>query len=430
MNTQYAGRFKINSVTLLTNSGYKMDLSKITVKIKIEESILKDSISGEITFVETTDFTNAASMIGQERLFISLGTPLNQNRIDKEALIDFNNQPLYVYKMMNIGVGVNKSVNGVKLFFVSDNAFKNLRTRVSKSYKGNCSSVVERILKEQLKTKSDIEVEESSNNIHMVSPNIRPYQMIDIISRRSLNKDSNCSHLFYETTKGLRFNSIDSMFERDVDFAYSEGEPDPIFFNDYIDQIKIFEEIETLNIIDHRNVMDSFKEGYFSSTLLLHNIYDKKVEERKIKFADTNATSMPYSLSKDEEENDLTQYDNSLVYSQLFNSGKSVGAEGDLHLNNFLNRRNKMLHLQRSFMIGMTVKGFSYLEPGMKLLISTRKKSDVVKDNTNDFYDGEYILSSITHEFMFDKMSYTMNLGCYKIGLNKDLPSININDFS
>lgn len=78
----------------------------------------------------------------------------------------------------------------------------------------------------------------------------------------------------------------------------------------------------------------------------------------------------------------------------------------------------------------MTVKGFSYLEPGMKLLISTRKKSDVVKNNTNDFYDGEYILSSITHEFMFDKMSYTMNLGCYKIGLNKDLPSININDFS
>ena len=159
MNTQYAGRFKINSVTLLTNSGYTMDLSKITTKIRIEESIFEESIYGDITFVETTDFTNAASMIGQERLFLSIGTPLNQNRIDKEALIDFDNQPLYVYKMVNIGVGVNKSVNGVRLSFVSDNTFKNLRTRVSKSYKGNCSSVVERILKEQLKTKSDVEIE-------------------------------------------------------------------------------------------------------------------------------------------------------------------------------------------------------------------------------------------------------------------------------
>lgn len=429
MKDGYAGRFKLNTLNLVTTSGFVMDLSKITINIKIKESIFDNTLHGELDLIETTDLITHGPIIGQERLYLSLGTPLSDSRVDKEALIEYIDVPLIVYSAVSVQTGQNNAVSGIKLLFVSDNAFRNMRTRLSQSFKGTTSDIVSDILQKNLKVKSPIQIEPTADNIHYISPNVRPYVVIDSLSKRALNSKNNCNHLFYETTKGLRFKSVDNMFSRPIDFIYEEGSGERLTFESYVDQKGLYQHIESYNIYDFRDMMSAFKHGYFASKLMLHDLYNKKVTERSLSFSDVSGELMPFSLTTDEDGNDLTSYEDSIVYSQLYNSGKTVEkAEGDKYINNMLQRKMKMLHLQRSFAIAMTAKGYSYLEAGMKVDISLRKRSTMIEQDNNEMYDGEYVIGTLSHNFFFTDMQYISEMTCYKINGNKELPFINIDD--
>lgn len=424
IRSSYPGKFEVDYAALTTNSGYVADISKLILNLKIQESIFSDELVGQIVLSETSDLLTHAPIIGQEILRLKLRTSISTKSKDLE--ITFDKNPFYVYEAVYTPAegNPNESENIITLSFVSYNSFKNTRLRLSKSYNMNCSNIVEDILSKELKTKSEIFVDPSINNLHMISPNVRPYKFIDMISKRAIDTNGNNSFLFYETTKGLRFRSIDTMLNSNPVFDYIEDVD--IDVEDATDVFGSFGTINFKQISDLRNVIAASKSGYFASKLLLHDIYNKNVIEKNINFEENNTGNIPFSLSTYEDGESLIEKNDMMIYSQIYNSGKSVspGFEGDNYLKNLLLRKSKMLQFQRSIGIGISVYGYTNLTCGQKVSITLRKKSDSFSDRNFPMYDGNYIITNLEHNFEFTgSMKHTMDLSCSKITLDQPLPT-------
>lgn len=421
IKSSYPGKFEISYATLVTNSGYVADITKLIVNLKIQESIFSDELVGNLVLVETTDLMTHGPIIGQEILRLKLKTSISKTT--KDAEIIFDEVPLLVYDVVYTpGNSPNESENIMTLSFVSYNSFKNTRTRLSKSYTANCSDIIESVLTKELKTKSDFFIEKTINNVHMISPNVRPYKFIDMISKRALNINDFNSFLFYETVRGFKFKSIDTMLRTEPVFTYKEDVD--IDVDDVTDVFKSFETINAKNISDVRNVIAASKTGYFASKLLLHDIYNKRVIEKNTNFTDENKGNIPFSLSTYEDGESLIQKNDMMIYSQVYNSGKTVSSkfQGDKYLDSLLKRKSKMLHFQRSINIGISVYGYTKMNCGDKVSISLRKKSDSFSDRDFPMYDGDYIIVSIQHDFDFNAMIHNMDLSCSKITLTEGIP--------
>ena len=421
LKSSYPGKFEVLYATLITNSGYTADITNLIIDLKIKESIFSDELAGQIILRETSNLITHAPIIGQEILRLRLRTHIE--KISKESEIIFNDVPLYVYNSTYTSSGnPNESESIITLSFVSYNSFKNTRMRLSKSYGANCSEIVESVLKNEMKIKSNIFIDKSINNIHMISPNVRPYKFIEMISKRATDLNDHNSFLFYETTKGLHFKSIDTMLNTPPVFSYTEDVD--ITGSDFTEIPKSFESINEKEITDLRNVIAASKSGYFASKLLLHDIYNKRVIEKNTNFADENEGNIPFSLTVYEDNESLIDKNDMMVYSQIYNSGKSVKSnfQGDKHLDTLLKRKSKMLQFQRSIGIGIRVNGYTKMNCGDKVNITLRKKSDSFSERDFPLYDGEYIITNLIHDFNFSDMVHNMDLSCSKITLDKELP--------
>ena len=64
----YAGEFIVSECILCTVGGLELDLTEQVASIAIFEDIFQNSITGNISFVDTNNLTANASIVGQEKL--------------------------------------------------------------------------------------------------------------------------------------------------------------------------------------------------------------------------------------------------------------------------------------------------------------------------------------------------------------------------
>ena len=80
----YAGEFIVSECILCTVGGLELDLTEQVASIAIFEDIFQNSITGNISFVDTNNLTANASIVGQEKLKLILVTPNADDRTDRE----------------------------------------------------------------------------------------------------------------------------------------------------------------------------------------------------------------------------------------------------------------------------------------------------------------------------------------------------------
>ena len=90
-------------------------------------------------------------IIGEERLLLKLMTP--QENPQPDTIIDFTNNPLMIYKI-NRQQGLGETSNLFSLQFGSIEGFRNQTSRVTQSYKGQTSDIIEKILRDELYLRS------------------------------------------------------------------------------------------------------------------------------------------------------------------------------------------------------------------------------------------------------------------------------------
>ena len=435
---QYAGEYDITQCKILTTSGKQFDILPVVQDIVIFESIFTQSITGIITILDTTDLVNNGPIIGEEKLQIKLLTPQVNEKPD--TIIDYTKTPLDIYKIGGLR-GDGEKANVLSLHFASQEVYKNAISKISRSYKGSCSDIVDKIFrdKEYLDSDKEITIEETNGLRKIVFPSMKPFKAIDMLCRQSNSKNfkDSPSYLFYETTKGYNFRSVDGLCSQEPKMTYEENVPDRV--EGGVKNIDV--NLRTINefaVIGPRNTTDNIYEGMLSSNIKIHDIYNKKINYFTYNYfdefdKDIHLEDKPYiSESKDKLSNKgLADYSNAMNFVTITSNGKSFDEPDNYpyapdDLEKIVMRRNSRLRqFQNSITLNMMIPGNTFIKAGDVLEIKIGASSTVT-DRTNDpNYTGKYLITKIRHNFNNSKtdVRHTINMTVVKDSVNYEYPN-------
>ena len=435
---QYAGEYDITQCKILTTSGKQFDILPVVQDIVIFESIFTQSITGIITILDTTDLVNNGPIIGEEKLQIKLLTPQVNEKPD--TIIDYTKTPLDIYKIGGLR-GDGEKANVLSLHFASQEVYKNAISKISRSYKGSCSDIVDKIFrdKEYLDSDKEITIEETNGLRKIVFPSMKPFKAIDMLCRQSNSKNfkDSPSYLFYETTKGYNFRSVDGLCSQEPKMTYEENVPDRV--EGGVKNVDV--NLRTINefaVIGPRNTNDNIYEGMLSSNIKIHDIYNKKINYFSYNYfdefdKDIHLEDKPYiSESKDKLSNKgLADYSNAMNFVTITSNGKSFDEPDNYpyapdDLEKIVMRRNSRLRqFQNSITLNMMIPGNTFIKAGDVLEIKIGASSTVT-DRTNDpNYTGKYLITKIRHNFNNSKtdVRHTINMTVVKDSVNYEYPN-------
>jgi len=428
---RYAGDFYIEEIQLLTTKGGSVDLKDIISSIDIFEDIGTHAITGSISFMDTNNLIYNLPIIGQERLFLKVYTP--QNSPSDQTIIDFTKNALYINRIINI-TDYNDQTKIVTLSFTTQDIYMNSRVRVSRSYTGEPSDIIKKILRAPtlLDSKKKLFFEKTSNNYKFVIPNMRPFSAINMIAQKSLSATHNFSptYLFYETCFGYHFRSVDSMFNsQTVSAIFREHNPTILDENGSKNLVADMQNLRELSIVNSQDSFLNTRMGMYSSNIILYDWYSKSVTKKeynyldnfpKDKHAQQNAvegSSYPLvSEAKEYNSKRISDFSDSIQFLQstILDGVKDKNyyeLAGSTHAdytnpyqgNNVekwcMRRRSRLAQLESGIMIQVEVIGRTNIQAGDLVEIEIPSSTTSTNDKFNKYLSGRYLIKQLHHSF-------------------------------
>tara|TARA_B100001939_G_scaffold297463_1_gene271940 strand:- start:335 stop:1741 length:1407 start_codon:yes stop_codon:yes gene_type:complete len=444
----YAGEFNIDVCTIHTVTGTAINLKDQFASVNIYESIFNNNITGDLSFIDTNDLVTNLPIIGQEKLLLKLATP-NVNGKDRNVTIDYTETPLYINKV-NIVTNYNENTKIVVISFSTPEMLTNNRVRVAQKFEGEPAvDMVQNILRDEtlLNSKKEFYYEKTSNNFKMIAMNQRPFDFINKLSQRCLSSKYNYSptFLFYETTKGFHFRTLDSMFDRvNVRMGYQEMTPN----------LKETNSIENMyNLLNYEffsapDILKSTRNGMYSSKLLLLDLHNKVSKTYDYNYLDdfnnhlhtdsrnqySDNKPILSSATDDMGKRISDNYDSVFhlqtidrnVVDGLFNANHVEEDASFIYNYNgtdqwLQKRKSKMAAVKTSFGAKITVPGNSTIQSGDLIHLQINNKSE----NTDPYMTGRYLATTMKHSFVRGDgvHKYTQIIECRKDSLASELPS-------
>ena len=442
---EFAGDYDLNHVFLHNHLKEITDIKGMMVELNVYESIFNNSLTGSIIITDAQNLIAKLELNGTERISFKLSTP---GALDKRNTIDASvetGHPFYVYKITDrrqIAPGTNLYT----LHFASREFIRNLRTKVSQTYKGNIAYQVIKILMDEnyLDSKKEISYEPTGNMNNNVVPNMRPFDAINMIAKKTLpEKSDGVGYYFYETTKGIYFRSWDNMCtvkgrqERDTKqiFRYM-----PMNVNDETIPDKInhdYQSVESYRFVNNfHDIAANTALGTYAHTAITYNMFDKSYKEAIYNYEidymrskHTDQTADRFAKEKyavaaesivDTDDKKISDYKESRVSLQtttqfLHDEDKGAGYGLDVTQDGvkFVQGESIRNSIVNGTTLHMVVKGQSYLEPGDLIefkLISVDEKNPDGKEDPQ--YSGRYVITKIRHQVNATK--YANAIECVK----------------
>ena len=440
---EFAGDYKLDHVFLHNHKGDVVDIKKVMVELNIFESIYKNALTGSIVIADAQNLISKLEIHGTERISFKLSTPgAMGDRSVVNASVE-TGHPFHVYKITDR----KQIAPGTLLYtlhFGSREFMRNMRTKVSQAYEGRLDTAVLKILmdKNYLDSKKELSFEPCGNADKIVIPNLRPFDAINMIARKSLPEKSNgTGYYFYETTKGIYFRSWDNMVSvkgsydrptKQVFYYMPMNITDPTIEDKMNHDYKSVESYRFIN--NFHDVAANTVIGTYGHSVISHNLFDKSYKTttynyhneygntKHTEIANEKSTRERYAVSGskvDEDDKSISDYAESRVSLQSTTQflhdtaagryGLDVQQDGP-KLAEGISQRSQVVN---GTALHMVVKGQSYLEPGdiieFKLLAVDEKNPDGQEDPQ---YSGKYIITKIRHQVNDTK--YTMALECAK----------------
>ena len=449
---EFAGDYALDSISIHTHFGERIDIKKVVIELNIYESIYKNALTGSIVIGDSQNLVGKLELNGTERISFKLSTPGAESAASSSgvnrAIVDASvetGHPFHVYKISD-RQQINPGTTVYTLHFGSREFMRNMRTKVSQAYEGRLDTTVLKIMmdKNYIDTKKEMSMEPTGNAHKIVIPNMRPYDAINMIAKRSLAQKSGAvGYYFYETTKGIYFRSWDNMvtvkgsFDRPIkqEFYYM-----PMNIDDKTIQDKInhdFKSVESYEFINNfHDVAANTVMGTYGHKVITHNLFDKSYKESSYNYANEFSNSKHTDLANeksvreryaiaansniDEDDKKISQYDESRVSlrstTQFLHDGETGAGYGlDVQqdgpkLAESISQRSQVKH---GTTLKLIVKGQSYLEVGDLIkfnLLKIEPKNDLGEYDKQ--YSGKYVITKIRHQIVSEK--YTMALECVK----------------
>ena len=440
---QSAGDYHLDGALIVGSSGKKVNVINMIGELNIYQSLDSPYMSGNIMVTDASGIAENLPLLGQERLLFSLATP------GLEGEINFNDYHAIIY---NVEKRFQQSDREQVLIlnWTTLEHYKNLRTKVSKSFNGNISDMVADILSDKnfLGTKKPLKIEKTRNIRKYVIPNLSPFQAINLLKEEAVSMGENSPHyLFFENPEGIHFRSLDSLIgnmgtlnvPHKITYK-SQPQDDPSNIYDSLGTILNWE------VDDNSNNFLNVKLGMLSSTLYYHDIFNKNIQKFEYDYNDTyesrNSTNQEDRSSgtlipqAKIDEKIISEYSNSKIFVHPTASNKlhfdgGVGTDNNAEewLQESMSRK-----LQRDY---FTLKFETYGNtdimcgdmiyvqiPSNKTLPSTANSKKEVMD---PLLSGRYMVTSIRHKVMPDQAMHSMYMTVMKDSLETAAPVKDLN---
>ena len=136
---QNAGDYTLDGVLIVGSSGEKINVISQVRELNIYQSIDSPFMSGNIMIADAQGIAEILPFLGQERLLFLLQTPSH------EGTIDFNEYNAIIYNV-ETRFHTSDRKQSLVLNWTSLEHYKNIRTKISASFDGMISDIVETIL--------------------------------------------------------------------------------------------------------------------------------------------------------------------------------------------------------------------------------------------------------------------------------------------
>jgi len=460
-SVQYANEYLLSECKLYTVGGLELDLSELVTAVNIYEDIFNNSITGDISFIDTNNILGNANIIGQEKLSLILATPDGSDVYDRENAIDFSQIPFYIYKV-NSSQLVNDRTMGYTISFTTSEIVRNGHIRVSQSYKGEPAvDIIKKVIRdsELLNSKKEFFYEETSNNYKVVAPNMRPFDFINMIARKSLSKEYNFAptFLFYETVKGYFFRTLDSMMDRkNPRMIYREANPNTLTDKGVQDLAKNLQNILNYSVVSATDTLSSQRSGMYASKLLEVDLFNKSYKTYDYdyvkkytddvhidSFTKSGSTQAPVlSEATDDFGFKLSEYPDSVFFVQttdktneLFTPMHQEGTEtpyDTINVHQWLQRRkSRFAQLASALTLRVEVPGNTSIQAGDVVGLEIMNRSSNSEEEMDVNYTGRYLVTKLHHVFSKGQGRYkhTVHMECVRDTVSEAYPSAGVTLF-
>ena len=380
------------------------------VSLEYSESILHDTIKASVQFVDTGDtqgidnknVLEGLPLVGQEKVTLKF----KDNNDNTLGDID-----MYVNAVTPMGEDTRKML--VVLDLVSKEYILNEKIRLRKRFDGPISTSIDKILTEKLpdglQSEKKLDIEETFGEYNFIGNNRKSYYTINWLSKKAVSSENqkygkSAGYLFFETSEGFHFKSIDGLCSQKPKKRIIYNETNELPFE--YDTKAIYYSKDNLN-----EAQTKLRMGTFSSRVILFNPFDCTYEvvenelseyEKDLKTAGKNfpKTNDEFNIPGKEKEFSRTTYYLKDVGStpsgdtnQQIEKSDTENFEYKNILNQSIMRYNQFL----TFTADITIPADYSLHAGDVIHLDVPLLEVGQTKDTSRMDGGLYIISDVTH---------------------------------
>lgn len=184
----------------------RLNIYNIIRSIDIYESLTNYTLSADIYIAEGIELINNFPMAGEERVEITFQTPSREaitynflvSKIDAQRSNDAGNLKSYVLRC------------------VTQDLLANSFKKYSKRYKDKkYDESLQEVIKQDLGSSVNLEIEKTKGEFDFTVNNVRPFQVVDLISERAISGEGNQSSVFFffQDNKGYQFKTLEKLIK-------------------------------------------------------------------------------------------------------------------------------------------------------------------------------------------------------------------------
>jgi len=428
------GEFNLVQCDLSLETGKVYDLAKsgAVVGLTIFENINQYCITGTMTIQDSFNLASYGPIIGQEYIRLKIATP---NLSGGENTIDFTKNPLVITKVED-REDVGNGVQSTTFAFCSRELVLNQRNRVRRTLVGSYSEIVEVMLKNDLESEKKLNVEPSSENKKIISPNAKPLEVINVATKNAVSsKFDQSTYFFWEDTSGFNFRTLGDMYTEAPVMTYESTVAGTRTKDGVRDIMAELSAIEGYTITGSPDTLYNYDAGIFSSELIVHDILSKSYQTHIYNYSN-NFSKEPHLGPNPVAVNDpdginVSSFPSKQYLQPTVGDGTDNSYEDDFYQHSFSNnntaksiqtRNSQLSMLNSALQMSIDVVGTTMVKAGNIVEIkipSVGGYKTTKNEQTDMLYNGFFLIRFIRHDFNMSNNKHTMSMNVTKDSIGK-----------
>lgn len=415
----YPGQVDFQYLKIVSSNGIVVDLNDYLIEFNLFEDIFSNFLHGLVMLNDSSNLISRLPILGDELLIVSYGTP---------GLRSYFQKVFQIYSVTDQKTTTDNNTQTYTLHFCSIEAIADANLVVYNPFSGLISDVAKTIFDTYLRngkyvkfTPNDIELSDTDqsdfvltptrNNIKFISPGWSPAKCLNWLCSKSIPQTGKaCDYLFWESTTGFFFASIENLLIESIALEKNAGEyyyipPGNFETTDVVAKLFLAQSFEVVNFTDN---LENYTNGFYANKIITYDPILKSYQVTNFDYPNEydSFTHTEGNLSVPNFLRDV--YRNPSTYAKLYsaNSNLFTGTSGNYperYKDVFGNRTSKLNELN-NFKINLTVHGRSDLFVGAVIKFNypdTTGQTNSSDSGTDMLFTGHYLVTAIRHKINF-----------------------------